>query len=338
MTTVPMKQGGLLGGGGLAFNPLLSMGAGLLASSGPSFEPVGVGQGLSRGLLLMQDAARQQQRAADRRERMDILGRREVREQERFDFLQRQAEEEAARRAQVEAQRQEAMKGLLGMLPEEQRAKAAAVMAADPSAGLKHATGLLFPEPAEAPALVQQYEYAKAQGYPGSFMEYQLGLKKAGATVINTATSPSVRALTGDEASELGIPDPTGLLIDSKGEVKAAPESKTAGLADLETTLNQLRALGARSPLPFTTERAEFDTLRKIAVAQVAKNLLGTPGAEPSPSLYQQAEELVPDVGLFTRDSVVDARMKTLLKRLEEKRGKASNPTAVADRALGYLK
>jgi len=35
------------------------------------------------------------------------------------------------------------------------------------------------------PSLIQQYEYAKAQGYPGSFLQFKLEAARAGATNIN---------------------------------------------------------------------------------------------------------------------------------------------------------
>jgi len=47
--------------------------------------------------------------------------------------------------------------------------------------------------PAAPPAAIQQYEYARANGFDGSFVDFQLALKKAGASnvSVNTGDAPS---------------------------------------------------------------------------------------------------------------------------------------------------
>lgn len=63
-------------------------------------------------------------------------------------------------------------------------------------------------------------------------------------------------------------------------------------------------------------KREALNQQRQALVAWVAKNILGTPGAEPSPALYEQAEGLVPDYsGPYDR-AVFTERMNTLRRMM----------------------
>lgn len=44
-------------------------------------------------------------------------------------------------------------------------------------------------KPEAAPSAVREYEFARQQGYPGSFLDFQLAQKKAGATSVNVNTA-----------------------------------------------------------------------------------------------------------------------------------------------------
>ena len=44
-----------------------------------------------------------------------------------------------------------------------------------------------MPDPAKMPAAIQEYEYAKRQGYPGSFQQFVIDQKKAGATNVSVS-------------------------------------------------------------------------------------------------------------------------------------------------------
>ena len=48
---------------------------------------------------------------------------------------------------------------------------------------------LSIPKTPNLPSAVQEYQFSKQQGYPGSFLEFQLAQKKAGATNVNNTVS-----------------------------------------------------------------------------------------------------------------------------------------------------
>lgn len=62
-------------------------------------------------------------------------------------------------------------------------AAAKAVYDADPRMGLEMYANSVAPE--KLPAGLREYEYAKAQGFGGSFMDYQTALKRAGASSVS---------------------------------------------------------------------------------------------------------------------------------------------------------
>lgn len=83
-----------------------------------------------------------------------------------------------------------------------------------PGEVVKDETGALIAEGGpmsgkSGPADVQEYEYAKAQGYKGSFQEYQIEMKKAGASSVNVNTEklptpPQGMAYVKDPNSQFG--------------------------------------------------------------------------------------------------------------------------------------
>lgn len=64
---------------------------------------------------------------------------------------------------------------------------------------------------------------------------------------------------------------------------------------------------GGWSPAGSAREQAKIS--RDALVKWYAKNVLGTPGAEPSPSLYDKAEEIIPDFAGPWDAAMFDARM-----------------------------
>ena len=75
---------------------------------------------------------------------------------------------------------------------------------------------LSIPEKVTTPAAVQEYQFAKTQGYDGSFMDFQLSQKKAGATNISTRIENKM----GDSlASQVG-PMAKDSRIQAQGAVK----------------------------------------------------------------------------------------------------------------------
>lgn len=119
-----------------------------------------------------------------------------------------------------------------------------AALAAGPEEGPKILANYITQtqKPASVPSAITEYEYAKAQGYPGTFAQFQQDQRKAGATTVNVG--------------------PTGVDYGSPGE----------GLVWQRDKNNQivLDERGAPIAIPFKGGKA-FRALEKEGDADVAK-------------------------------------------------------------------
>lgn len=91
----------------------------------------------------------------------------------------------------------DALEGAMGGMNPQQAAFAKAVMQSDPSQAVGLIGQQLFTKPADKPNDIREYEFAKSQGFNGSFMDYQTALRRSGAssTTINNIP-PEVGART----------------------------------------------------------------------------------------------------------------------------------------------
>lgn len=71
----------------------------------------------------------------------------------------------------------------------------------DPTTFKPVATNAKVAKPPEAPSAIKEYEYAKGQGYTGTFQQFQLEGKRAGASQVNTKIE---NQLGGGLAKEVG--------------------------------------------------------------------------------------------------------------------------------------
>lgn len=199
---------------------MLALTAGLLESGGPSRMPVGIGQGIARGMM----EGRQAYLAAD-----------EAKRRQAYLDMQRAQFDEAK---QAAMQRQAA----IAQLSQDPRfAGLQSLMAVDPGAAIKAAfpeakvvgnalvnpaapQTPLFQAPEKKPDAIQQYEYAKGQGYKGTFQDFVVEQKKAGATQVT-------QSVGGKEA-------------DKKFAEEFIPFA-TGGFADAEKQINQLKEVSA---------------------------------------------------------------------------------------------
>jgi len=98
------------------------------------------------------------------------------------------------------------------------------------------------PKAQELPAQVREYEYAKQQGYGGTFQQFQTELKKAGATNIGM---PKIEIKMGESvAGQVGP-----MVKDSKVQVQGA-----VGMFDSADRIQKALDSGKVSTGPFTTQ------------------------------------------------------------------------------------
>ncbi len=144
-------------GGGIMSNPFIHLGLGILAGGKGAYGSFGqqLGQGAMTGIL-----SYQRQQEAQRRQQIYEI--------------QLASQRQAAKQA---ALRQQQIQQATANLSPQQQAMARAFPKQFAAAQFKDGT-----------SLQQNYAAAKAQGFPGSIMDYQMMLKKAGATNIHMPT------------------------------------------------------------------------------------------------------------------------------------------------------
>lgn len=297
---------------GLLNNPLLAIGSGLLSASGPSLNPGGVslGRGLSMGLNnmnAMQTAALERQMAQER-----IQMQRQKMAMERAKMQQAQA---------AEAQKQRAIQGLLGGIQDPaKRTQIESLIQINPGAAIKM---LQPPEPGE------QWSQPYLDNSTGKPMLLRRNLttgkvESVGSGGVNVSTNvlpdPVYRNTPGGGTVAI-LPKPDGT-FDTRQIIPDAPPKPpeedpaakaartqrakteetwgtsykigTSLIDDYAKAASEAQGpLGVASPGKVSTAKAE--SARDALVAWWAKNVLGTPGAEPNTDVYRRAEEAIPD-------------------------------------------
>lgn len=91
-----------------------------------------------------------------------------------------------------------AFDSMMQNIPESERPIFQQLVQSDPEALMQGYAGKLFAKPSEMPSAVKEYEYAKGQGFQGTFTDFQTSLKRAGAanTTVNVG---------GEKAFEKGV-------------------------------------------------------------------------------------------------------------------------------------
>ena len=289
---------------GLLGNPAVHLGSGLLSASGPSFRPLSPAQGLSTGLLSL--AQGQQQQRQNQIQNMKL----------RMVLEDRQREAEAARKKEA----------FMATLNPQQRMLL--------QAGVSPDKVLMPPQGPDPTTAQREYDQARAQGFQGTFLDYQKALAEAKRPVTNVTTnvagapSSTVRALTPDEAGLLppgadpdnylmdlkdGRPIPKKLAQEESEELKTERSLRSfKPLIEAYRTAATKAATGGILGISAGPDRSNAQAARQALVAWVAKNVLGTPGAEPTPRLYEQAEQMVPDFSGPYDAAVLDRKLNQL--------------------------
>lgn len=310
---------------GLLANPAFMAGMGILGASQPSRNPVNPYQG---GLLGLSNAGMMQaqmQQAEVEKQRRDM---------EMAEFQRQQAQAQAQAEAMAQFSRQ---------VPPEDRA----LFQADPQGYMKSV--FESRKPTSPTTLMQNLQAAGVdlQSPEGQKMMREAIMKPS--TQINMPGAKPDRTLTPEEAAAFGIPpeEAASFMVGFDGSLKRRPAapSEEAGKTEANkratdrAVRGQALEEGESLITDYLTRGGEFSgttvpaalqspagaqnaqASRNSLVAWVAKNVLGTPGAEPSPALYDRAEEIVPDFSGPYDSRMFDQRMQALREMMRTKFG-----------------
>lgn len=275
---------------GMGSNPLIGMGAGLLGASGYSPYPVSMGQAMGQGLLGMQRASQMGERQGLERDKLGMQ-----REEQK-----RKAEAAKQAAAAAAAKRTATIQAMIARgMPQAQ----AEMLATAGAAGdyLKPP-----PAPAQPPSSVQEALWLQS-ATPEQRAAFEAA-QAAGAsrTTIQNMPSPGFRSTPGGgtaivtplqgggaDVREIipGVPEGERVRQRSTAEQE---EAMRGGVGLIQ---NYMRSAGdyQSQPNPLSITRDDAKQARKALVTWVASNVLGEPGREPTPDLYTQAEDMVPD-------------------------------------------
>ena len=186
--------------------------------------PVGVGQGAARGMMQGREAFMAAQEAQQREQLFKL---------KMQQFQQAQAEEQRKQAALAQLSQDPRFAGMGGLL---QVDPAAAIKQAYPEAKVVAPGASLVapnkpdsplftaPDKQATPASIREYEYAKGQGYKGTFQDFALEQKKAGATQVTQTVGAK-------EADKKFAEDYVAFA--------------TGGFADTQKQINQLKEVSA---------------------------------------------------------------------------------------------
>jgi len=93
----------------------------------------------------------------------------------------------------------------------------------DPEMAMQGLAGKLFAKPNEPTSAIQNYEYAKKQGYNGTFNEFQIALARAGAAGTPSVDIPGVGPIDPRTGAPAGSPAPAPSLAPPPPRAPAAP-------------------------------------------------------------------------------------------------------------------
>ena len=326
----------------LLVNPFFQIGAGLLARSGPSLQPINPYGGINDGLMAVQAARQDEQRAQMLQMQQQDMERKMARQREMDAYAATLTDPTARAFPQIAAQ--EALRAQYAATPPVKSVKvmtaAEAGYPALPPESLvevQYTDGVAGdvspwspPAPTDGRTSAQkEYEFAVTQGYKGTFKAYQTEMKEAGATQLNMGGTDRISTT---EAANMVLADGSPVLpgmpweeVIAKGgrlltgEEKAAAsqrgtqeEKNKEALGKGESLFDNYKAAADaydKGFLPYGEKNSQAKIARDALVTWYAKNVLGTPGAEPSPSLYERAEALIPDFGGPLDVALYPARM-----------------------------
>jgi hypothetical protein len=323
----------------LLSNPWFSVGMGLLANSGPSLTPVNPWRGIGQGLMAASDAKAMEAQQAYEAQRMAM-------EQQKYAAEQaRQRQMQSIIQSLPPDQQQLAMADPNAFFDARIKQQFAAPQDANLPAGWQMgADGRAQMIPGYQPEQKPQTSGIQLQGPNGAqytALSVQDANEKLAQGFSYYKPPPSVQVNNemggGDRASPSDVanmiypdgsqPRPGELWAEiiAKGGRTLTNEEKAAQTARGTQTAKNEEASGKGENvignylqaakkyqsglLPYGSANSQALIARRNLVTFYAKNVLGTPGAEPSPALYDRAEEIIPDFGGPIDAALFDSRM-----------------------------
>jgi len=125
-----------------------------------------------------------------------------------------------------------------------------------------------LPKAAAKPSAVQEYEYAREQGYPGTFQQFQLEQRKAGATNVNTRVE-----------NKMG----EGLASQVGPMVKGTYDAATGAVAQIDAAKRIISAIDSGKVIAGPTAGA------RMKVAQIGQ-LLGVSGKDEAETIARSRD------------------------------------------------
>lgn len=141
-------------------------------------------------------------------------------------------------------------------------------------------TNLIMQKPAAQPAAIQEYEYARSQGYQGTFQEFQVEQRRAGATNVNVGG--------GDFTKQLG---------ESLGKDFAERRTRATDAAASLTANNEARQLLDSDII--TGFGAEYITNVGKALSQIGFNVADDAIANTEAFVASRAQEVAAIIKQF---------------------------------------
>lgn len=222
----------------------------------------------------------------------------------------RQAAQAALERAEAQRQRQAAIGQFVGLLSPDKQPLAAALLSGGESFG--DVWGLLNPKD-DLTSKMREYQMAVQQGFPGTFMDYQQALQRAGAGSTNI--SMTVPGTTWKPTTEIGE-----LFFDLENAKQLPPsDSKDRLIASLQEKIASV-GLGADASRTQTRMQATQDIADDFnRIADENPNSTGPLGgtitrAQTGPGLLSRATQAIsPPTEAQGELAAKEAQMKALL-------------------------
>lgn len=192
------------------------------------------------------------------------------------------------------------------------------------------------------PAAVQEYEYAKAQGYGGTFEQWDTARKRAGATNVSLS-NPAPKAFWGDlgkQQSEVFFKEREGAVaaggvLSSVAEIRKAAQGGAYQGAGAQLKLGAAKALGALG-MPYdekTVANSEvFDAQANTFVLSLIKQLGANPSNADLAFIRKTVPQLSTDPAALPRLlDFMEQRARGVIRSFNDKAGKVKNdPNAPA--------
>ena len=159
----------------------------------------------------------------------------------------------------------------------------------------------LFTNPKEdsTPSAIKEYNFAVGQGYKGSFQQFQIEQKKAGATNVRVDSGPKAfdtelgKLAVEAFGKEREVAAAAAATLQSVGEIRKAAQSGAYQGAGADLKLGAAKALGAIG-MPYDERTVANSELFSAQANQFVLNSIKGLGANPSNADREFIEKTVP--------------------------------------------